>query len=356
MNSKDVLNPVRSKRSVPVLAAGRALRTLDGHSAIIYLAGTDAGRFLERPPTLGERWRRRYWQYEIDTAHHWTALSLSLPAQEEAFFFKVWASLTWQVCDPTEVVRTGIVDFRPVIWGLLDQQLRTVSRRYSIEHSGEAEEEMALLLEQKLGDVGYGVRLGFVSVNVRLDEAAERYLATRAESRRARALADDDHVLETLRRQHNDAIAVIKGTSELAELNHTAEIQRMRDEQEKQAAETQLEHKRQLFSFYESALRNDGSSLVLLHLIEHPQDVQPVLKMLEEGQREVYERTRAVLQSLIDNNMMNAADAEPMREIVLEQLRSFFHLRPQSMTLSRETSEEVTAKKTSTEKVRLGPT
>ncbi|WP_127500570.1 hypothetical protein [Actinoplanes solisilvae] len=345
MTSTEILNPIRGRRSLPVFA-GYTHHPVDGHSAMVYLAAEALGRPIVQPPSLKERWRQRYWQYEIDTARHWTALSLALPAEEEAFLFKVWVSLTWQVVDPVEVARVGLDDARPIIWGLLDQQLRLISRRYGIEKSGEAEEEMAHLLDMKLGDIGYGLRLGFVSVNVRLDEAAERYIATRVESRRARLLAGDDHDLETLHRQYTDKIAQMKGATERAEMEHTAEIQRMRDEQEKKAAAIELEHKRQRLSFYEGALHNGGHSLVLLHLIEHPHDVQPVLKMLEDGQREVYDRTRAVLQSMFDNNMMNAADAEPMVEIVLEQLRSFFNMRPQSMTVSREkTSEVLTAKK-----------
>jgi hypothetical protein len=354
MNRREVLNPIIHESPVPWFPAGDLGVSRTGHTTVVYLADPasqdpDASR-LGRPPTIRQRLRRPYWRYDVDTAHHWTAVGLGLPAKEEAFSFKVWVNLTWHVHDPITIARTGIQDVKPIIRGFLDQHLRGISRRFSIEHAGLAEEEMTGFLERKLGDMDYGLRLSLISVNVWLDEAAEKYLITRVESRRARALAGDDHELETLRRMHAAEQARRKGDLEREQVAHAAQIERMRADQDRALAEMAADHdlalKRQRVDFYQSALRGGGYDVLVLHLIEHPQDVQTVVKMLHEGRKDEYERARAVLQNLLENDLINAADAEPMREHAIDRLRSAFDIATPTVTFTRESSTRTIEERT----------
>jgi hypothetical protein len=352
MTQHDVLNPIVGAARVGWLPTGSPA----GHTTAVYLAAPGAEdrvpARLGRPPALRERLRRPYWRYDVDTAHHWTSLSLALPAQEEAFAFKVWVSLTWKVHDPVVVARTGIQDVKPIIWGFLDQQLRGISRRYSIEQAGLAEEEMADFLERKLGDIAYGLRLALVSVNTRLDEAAERYLVTRAESRRAEALAKDDHDLETLRRRYAAEQARRLGDLEREQVTHATRIAEMRADHDRALARMAADHdlalKQQRVDFYQSALRGGGYDVLVLHLIEHPQDVQAVLRMLHEGRKDEYDRARDVVKNLIENNLMNAADAESMREHAIDRLRTAFDIATPTMTLTKERSTRTTEEREKT--------
>jgi hypothetical protein len=354
MNRREILNPILHESAVAWFPTGDLGQSRTGHTTVVYLTDPasqdpDASQ-LRRPPTLRQRLRRSYWRYDVDTAHHWTSVGLGLPAKEEAFSFKVWVSLTWNVHDPIAIARTGIQDVKPIIRGFLDQHLRGISRRYSIEQAGLAEEEMTGFLERQLGDIPYGLRLSLISVNVWLDEAAEEYLITRVESRRARALAGDDHELETLRRMHAAEQARRNGDLEREQVAHAAEIERMRADQDRtlavMAADHELALKRERVKFYQSALRGGGYDVLVLHLIEHPQDVQTVLKMLQEGRKDEYERARAVLKTLLDKDLINAADAEPMREHAIDRLRSAFDITPPTVTFTRESSTRTIEEKT----------
>jgi hypothetical protein len=358
MNKQDVLNPIVAESAVTWLPLNTRSSSPAGHTTVVYLSADQENTALTgRPPGIRELLRRSYWRYDVDTALHWTALTLGLPAEEEAFAFKVWVSLTWKVHDPVAVVQAGITDLRPTVWGFLDQQLRGISRRFGIEQAGLAEEEMTDFLERKIGDIDYGIRLGLVSVNVRLDEAAERYLVTRVESRRARSLAEDDHELETLRRQYAAELARRKGDLEREQVTHATQIERMRAEQDRELAALTDRHelalKRQRVEFYQSALTGGGYDVLVLHLIEHPQDAQTVIKMLHEGRMDEYDRARAVIQNLIDKDLMNAADAEPMREHAIDRLRSAFDMPARTATVTQERTSKRTEEQTETTRVEV---
>ncbi|GAA2591644.1 hypothetical protein GCM10010435_82950 [Winogradskya consettensis] len=329
MKQNEILNPIVQEATVPVLSLAPQVDRPSGHTSVVYLAAPDPGfrepMPLARPPRLRELLRRTHWRYEVDTAHHWTSLSLALPAREEAFRFQAWVSLTWHVQDPVTVALRRMTDVRPMIWGFLDQQLRAISRRYGIEDSGLAEEEMSVFLEHKLGDTDYGIRLGLVSVNVRPDEAAVNHLVTRLESKRAKALAEDEHALETARQKYAAELAELSGELEQAQVAHAAHIEDLRSQQDRKLAAVTADHdlalRRQRVDFYRNALQSGGHDVLVLHLSEHPEDVQTVVKMLQAGRKEEYERAQQLLQKLLDNNLINAADAEPIREHAMEGLR-----------------------------------
>jgi hypothetical protein len=354
MNPREVLNPIVGESALPWFSIGDSPGSGTGHTAVVYVAALDAGDrpaavHLGRRPAIRERLRRPYWRYEVDTAHHWTSFSLRLPTEEEAFSFRVWVSLTWRVQDPVAVAEAGVQDVKPIIWGFIDQQLRGISRRHSIEQAGLAEHDMTDFLERKLGDIDYGLRLALISVNVRLDEAAEKYLVTRVESKRAKALAQDDHDLETLRREYAVELARREGDLEREQVEHAAQIERMRADQDGRLAVLATDHdlalKQQRVDFYRSALRGGGYDVLVLHLIEHPQDVQTVVAMLHQGRKEEYEQARTVIQNLIDKDLMNAADAEPMRELAIDRLRSAFGIAP-TMKFTKESSTRTTEERT----------
>lgn len=354
MTRREILNPIVHASPLTWFPAGDPNLSGTSHTTVVYLAEPASpepeASQLGRPPAVRQRLRRSYWRYDVDTAHHWTAVGLALPAQEEAFSFRAWVSLTWNVHDPIAVARTGIRDVKPIIRGFLDHNLRAISRRYSIEEAGLAEDEMAGFLERKLGDIPYGLRLSLISVNVGLDEAAEKYLIARAESKRAQALAGDDHELETLRRVHVAEQARREGDLEREQVAHAAQIERMRADHDRALAELTADHdlalKRQRVDFYQSALRGGGYDVMVLHLIEHPQDVQTVVRMLQEGRKDEFDRARSIIDKLLEKDLMNAADAEPMRAHVIDRIRSAFGPTPPTMTYTRESSTRTIEEKT----------
>jgi hypothetical protein len=332
MKSQEVIDPIVGEFALPLFAVGAPARRPAGHTTRVHLGRSAAGHpdlRVGAAPLLADRAKRRYWCYEVDTATHATSLRLSLPAAEEPFSFTALVSLTWTVSDPASVVLSGIRDFRPIIWGFLDQLLRGISRQHGIETAGSAEQDMADCLERKIGDIGHGLRLGLLSVNVWCDEAAGRHLAARVDSERASELALLQGAMQ--RGQEEQRILI-----ERARTEHDHKLQVM-------AADHELALKKQRVAFYRTAVAEGGYNVVMLHLLENPNDIKTVVDMLHAGQKDEYERARQILQDLLTNNLINQADAEPMREYAISRLQSAFDIgsQPTKVTTVHEKARAV---------------
>ncbi|MBB2943625.1 hypothetical protein FB565_003354 [Actinoplanes lutulentus] len=302
MNGQPSFDPIIRETLTPVLSFGTE-PTSRGNVVIVYrCAGNETPR--RSVPSFGTRLRTAIWQYEVDSANHPIPMTLRLPAKEEAFFFTVMVALVWAVSDAVELVRSGVRDVKPIIWGTLDPVLRAVSRQHSIEDSGQAEADMVKALEKETGDIKYGLRMVFLSVNVRPDSAAERYLAEREGSRRAGELARDEHRLQMLREGHVHELNELSGRLERARADHEIAL------------------KSQRADFYRTALRGDNYDFVVLQLIEHPEDITGVVEMLNSGKERFFDKARMVITDLLKGNLVNAADMDPLREDAINQLRT----------------------------------
>jgi hypothetical protein len=333
MNRQEAIDPIVGESVLPLFMIGPPAGRTAGHTALVHLSPSASGQpdvSVGARPRWRERIKRRYWCYEVDTAMHATSLSLTLPAAEETFVFTARINLTWSVADPAMVVLSGIRDFRPIIWGYLDHLLRGISRQHRIETSGIAEQAMSECLERKIRDIGQGLRLDVLSVNVRCDEAAERHMAARVDSERSRELA------------------LLRGAMERGQEEHKNLVERTRAEHahqlEAMAADHELVLKEQRVGFYRTAVAEGGYSVVMLHLLDHPSDIKTVVDMLHAGRKDEYERARQILQDLLTNNLINQADAEPMREYAISRLQSAFDIgaMPTKVTAVHEKTKTVT--------------
>ncbi|RSM38060.1 hypothetical protein DMB66_59235, partial [Actinoplanes sp. ATCC 53533] len=274
MNRPEVIDPIVGVSVLPLLAFDAPASRAAGHTTLVHLSRSVSGHPAVRvgtPPPLRERVKRRYWRYEVDTAMHATSLSLTLPAAEETFVFTARINLTWVVSDPASIVLSGIRDFRPIIWGYLDHLLRGISRRHGIETSGSAEQDMSDCLERKIRDIGQGLRLNLLSVNVLCDEAAGRHMAARIDSERTKELALLQGALERGQEEHRSLV-------ERTRAEHAHQLDAM-------AARHELALKNQRVSFYRTAVAEGGYNVVMLHLLDHPDDIKTVVDMLHAGQR-----------------------------------------------------------------------
>jgi hypothetical protein len=414
MIQRESFNPILNGSPLPLFEFGKAGLHRTGHTSLVYLpdiaASDPAEASIDRQPAFGKRFKRHYWRYEIDVAHHSTWVTLVLPAAEEAFSFTAKVCFTWTVADAAVVARFGIYDAKAIIWRYLDQLLRNISRQYRIEDSGAAEEEMNRRLEKESGDIDYGLRLSLMAVNLHLDQDAQQHLANRVGSRRATELARDEHGLQILREQDKHGLQVLreKHTAEQARLRgdlERAQAQHMRDleiasakhsrdlesiaaeharELESLTAEHardmelvrtkhsldldsvnaehtrtvesvtnrhNLELKEQRVRFYRDALKGNGYDFVVLQLIEHPGDITAVVDMMQAGKDTYYERTRAVMKDLLDREMVNPADIEPLREHAINQLRAALNLAAPPIGVTIEHDERTTVAEKTAERV-----
>ncbi|MFI5496338.1 hypothetical protein [Actinoplanes sp. NPDC051859] len=346
MNQRESFDPILSESPMSVFDLPGASGRSSGHTALVFLpdvaARVPTGVLIDEVPTFMQRLQRRFWRYEVDLAHRTTWVTLDLPAAEEAFSFTAKVCFTWTVADPAAVVRFGIRDTKAIIWRYLDQLLRGVSRQYGIEDSGPAEEEMNRRLQKEPGDLDYGLRLSMITVNLHLDAAAQQHLASRVESRRATELARDEHELHVLREQHTLAEARMRGQLERAQAQHERDMESVRSRHLAELELANAKHsrivdelltskdlalKKQRLTFYRNALEGNSSDVLVLQLIEHPEDIGAVVEMLNSGTEISYDRSRKIMQDLLQQEMVHAADVESLRQNVVEQLSSALNVR-----------------------------
>jgi hypothetical protein len=330
MSQGETFDPVVTATPLPVLGTMPPARP---NTLAVYLPDPEGGpaeqgeAYVGQPPSLGRRLRRRFWYYEIDMAHHPTSVSLAVPAEEEAFRFTATVALVWSVGDPVACARLGVRNVKPFIWAFLDQILRGVSREYGIENSGLAEVEMNQRLEKETGEIGYGVRLKLLSVNLRPDATAERHLAERVGSRRATEIAIDQHKLRQLEENHRGAEAGLRADLERAASENARRIEKLNADHE-----VALKKSRQ--EFYQAAVTGGTFDLLVLQLIEHPNDIHAVLQMLHSGKQMHFDWARSIIQDLLTEQMANAADMDSLREQAIAQLCTALNVAaPQSRVL-----------------------
>jgi hypothetical protein len=341
MSRRDSFDPILAEAPLPLFDFPGTGGHSRGHTALVYLPDiavrVPSGTLIDEPPTFRQRLRHRYWRYEVDVAHHTSWVSLELPAAEEAFSFTAKVCFTWTVADPAAVARFGIRDAKAIIWRYLDQLLRGISRQYGIEDSGPAEEEMNRRLQKEPGDLDYGLRMSLLAVNLHLDAEAQQHLASRVGSRRATEIARDEHQLQVLREQHTLAEARLRGELEQAQAQHKRDMDRARAEHTADLELANARHsrvvdelitgkelalKKQRLAFYRNALEGNSSDVLVLQLIEHPEDISAVVEMLNSGTEVSYDRSRKIMQDLLEREMVHAADVESLRQNVVEQLGS----------------------------------
>jgi hypothetical protein len=307
MTSRDSFDPILSGTPLSVWDFGGASERSTGHTTVVYLTenalAEPARAFVGRRPGWRQRLDQQFWRYEIDVAHHPTYVRLELPAAEEAFSFTAKVCFTWAVTDPVTVARYGIRDTKAVIWPYLDQTLRAVSRQFSIEECGSAEEEMNQRIRKEPGDVDYGIRVTSCAVDLFLDAEAHQHLARRFDARRSQERARESHELQVLHERHARVEADLRGEMESAAATH------------------ELELKRQRSDFYRKAIEGGSFGFLVLQLIENPSDIKAVVEMLHAGRTTHFDQVRAVVKDILDRELVDSGDVDPLREHAMGQLR-----------------------------------
>ena len=80
--------------------------------------------------------------------------------------------------------------------------------------------------------------------------------------------------------------------------------------------------------------------------MDHPADIKTVVYMLHACRLDEYKRARDFLNDLLEHGLINAAEAEPVREYAIQRLQTAFDItapKPTEVVERRETVETVTA-------------
>jgi TIR domain len=120
---------------------------------------------------LAQSWRSAY---KVDITQHSLQRHCELPSRGGVFAFEADVQLICSVKDPALVVAHAIWDVWPPLWLMVNQLMRTISRRFGMEESAKAEVALEHAVENARYDLGVGIDR--VVVGIGLDEHARRLL------------------------------------------------------------------------------------------------------------------------------------------------------------------------------------
>jgi hypothetical protein len=261
---------------------GKIVRTMDvnraslrkvnpassGHTAIVYLTRRGTYELATSRLTMGELWLDTPSEmYSVDLTTHDDVLSLELPSREEAFRFPATVHVSWRVADPIIAVRTGLNDPVGQVQRALEGQLRTVTRKFSLDENPKAEAEI---------NASYQGRPIVVSSALVID--------------RCSVLIDP----EVGRRRHLEELRVTE---------HDRQLSMLREQND-------LALRKQRMDMYIEALRNDNMSMLALVLSGHGEDAKAVIELVLREKDKNAEKARDVLDMLIEKKLVNRHDVK----------------------------------------------
>jgi uncharacterized protein YegL len=254
-------------RTAPVQRGFSPAQGRDPHVAAVYsTAAGDVLYFEGKPLTWSQKFltdcRVRH-DVDLRDLRH-TAEMRSYPLRSvEGCHFIATVTVSFRVHDPQEVVRRGINDALPVIYGFLAGRFEAITRQCEIGESSRAElgirQEFAA--EVLLRD---GITIFEVVPRLRPDEASSRYLQERTAKERALHSDAAQHRLDVQQQLHK---AQLDGMTQAAQLKARENERRAMAARPMTALEMAHEH-----------------------LARHPEDTEKVMGLFLEHERAVLER------------------------------------------------------------------
>ncbi len=291
---------------------------------------TPTGAYVTSPPpvrpTRAEIISRRYTAvYEVDMGVHPVAMELRLPSSNDALQFEGVLELSWQVGDPAAFVASGHRDVPQLLLSEIEQAARSVTRRFAVTNSAEAEAEV-------LRAVGAGGPLGsraglLVIWTMRLHRDQDNI----AHQRRMQAIdhaaterihnerrAMDSDVETDLRARRRDGLesdrALAYGEQQQALL---LQQQKWRTE----LREAELEK----IDFYHAQLEQGGVRAWALHLAEHPEDSRLVVQSLRQDQVSMIRAKADMVARLLDGDNAEGYELAAPKKLALRAMHDILN-------------------------------
>lgn len=227
-------------------------------------------------------WGRFKGYYKVDIGLHSFSLQANLPCNKDAFNFRADIQVTFQVFNPTEIVKNQIHDSQSYLQPELINLMRNISRKYTAAQSEEAEQEI-------IQAYGGGVKLGGFQIT--------------------RVIADLE--LDSSSREH---------LRKLDEITRTRVEETAAHELHKQRDQFDIERKQIKMDFYGPLIQRGQWEMLGLHLAEHPDDVATIAQMLTQQRQLEYENQLKMLKVMLDNDVIEGFQLEETSKQVLKDL------------------------------------
>jgi hypothetical protein len=233
------------------------------HPSNIYVVSYNDGRVkaFSGVPSAGDRWGSRFC-YIVDTAERRVRNSFTVPTSIDAYSFTIEVEATWKVTDPEAVVRANLTDGNEVVLARLQDELWVIGREFQPDNAVGAE------------------------------RAARSALST----------------LKNL----DEGVTILRSTARFQVDTRltTAVLERDQDTHQGSRDEQKMQNLRGL-------VEGSDDGMILLHLMQHPDDTGTVLQMMADARDRNQSVQLGLLDRMLEHNLITDADAQPLRDSVL---------------------------------------
>jgi hypothetical protein len=346
-------NPIREVDK-PRFGPFKRVAPMPGYALVLHREGhpLTVMRKAEERMTLGEAtWSNFLKIYWVDLNEHALEIRCQLPADTDAFSFSAFVHLRCAVEDPVRVIELGLTDVREALEPRVVDVMRNTSRRFPVERSAEAEQEVTAALREEVAGADFcpGLSVRSFTVSLDLEETARRHVRELKEAARRH-----DRDTEEAQREHERAM-------QQAQLQHVADIQaaarrhavemeeskrrhreqmarlgqdqaqaKLQGELEKLKAELEIERSKQ----YLPLILDGNWSLLSLFLAQHPERLSEVISVMMGQQQVMLDKQIETLHYFLDNDVVEKSDFEnrgkQLLTTALEQLSAGIGLPPGS--------------------------
>jgi hypothetical protein len=246
------------------------------HPSRVYVVSYRDGslRSFSGAPSVTERISSKFC-YLVDTSEQYASSTYTVTSAVDAYSFSVELTAAWRVSDPEAAVRANLSDGSSTVLGSLQDTVWQIARGFQPDRAAAAENAVRARLDATI-PLGAGITVLRAAARFRADAAVTKATVTR-----------DNAVQEGTRERERMALL------------------------------------RDMF---------DGSeaSALMIHLLRHPDDTGTALTTLKDNREKeqalrlaLQDRDRqhylAMLDRALDNNLINDADAQPLRDLLFGQ-------------------------------------
>lgn len=267
--------------------------------------------------TLGEAlWSNFLKIYRVDVSEHALELQCHLPAETDAFYFFATVHVRCAVTDPLTVVELGITDVRVSLEPRVVDVMREVSRKFRVEDSADAEQEVTKALRDRVRQPGFcpGLEVRNLSVRLDLEEAARKHVRDLKEQERQhlREVQEGDrrHLreLEEAARRHVWELEEAKRrhTEEVARFSYDLERAQLQGDVEALKARLEIERSEK----YLPLIQEGNWSLLALFLAQNPAQVSDVVNVMMGQQQLMLDKQLETLRFFLDKDVIEKSDYE----------------------------------------------
>lgn len=310
----------------------------------------------EKGPTSGEMlWGKYNLVYTIDTSKHPLRFMCSLPCKTDAFDFQADVNLTCKVSDPLMIVRDNITDVSLVLQPLIEEMMRTISRKHEVEDSGAAEREISDYIKKAEFKVGLSIEQFTVSLfleqeardrirekkriqeEIELEKARQNLEKQKAQleidKAKQRELLELERIRQRNQFQREEEKTQIQGELELQKLKQDLEFDKIQFEiiqaRQKEQLELELRRQREKFElesmelkmkFYAPILQSGNFQLLALQLVQSPQDIKVILQTLNQQKQSERDHQLKMLTMLLREDALEGSQINEAGKSLLRQL------------------------------------